>query len=246
MNTGYRGARRLSRAALPLVAVLALAAAPAAGQWGTTWIGVAETSGDDVTLLLAGASFSPAGLGLRPVVGVQAHWLDLPSGSRWGVGPSAGLVMRAPTGALQGRIGYSFRSGDDGGIPIFDGGGGGFTTSAQADYWDAGAFGLQGIGSYSWGSDYLWTRARGTVRVMELDFGGGIHVGPEFVYQGEMADDDGDGKQYAATQIGPIIQWHSGNNLIAGFGAGWKFLDHDFPHEGETSTWYVKAEFVLH
>lgn len=250
VTIGYSAVRRTARrAALPLVAVMAFAAAPAAAQWGTTWVGVAETSGDDVTLLLAGVSLSPAGLGLKPVVGLQTYWLDTEGGSTWSVSPSAGLALRAPTGSLQGRVGYTLREKDNF-IPIFGGGESGIFTSAQADYWDGGAFGLQGIASYNWGSQYLWSRARGTVRVMELDFGGGIHVGPEFVYQGEMDDENvGEGDfNYSSTQLGGIVQWHSGNRLIAGFGAGVKNVDEDFPinEEGDDSTWYLKLEFVFH
>lgn len=248
MIIGYSGARRSAcRVVLALAMVAALGAAPAAAQWGTTWVGVAETSGDDVTLLLAGVSLSPAGLGLKPIVGLQTYWLDTEGGSTWSVAPSAGLVARGETGALQARVGYSFQEDDDEVIPQFGADESGISTTAQADYWDGGAFGLQGIASFNWGSEYLWSRARGTVRVAELDFGGGIHVGPEFVYQGEMGEETLGDPHYSAIQIGPIIQWNSGDNLIAGFGAGWKMIDDDFVGpDDDDSTWYVKVEFVLH
>ena len=240
--------RDLWRAVFSMLAVVTLGSAPAAAQWGTTWVGVAETGGDDVTVLVGGASMAPEGLGLKPVVGLQALWLDTPGGSSWGVTPSAGLMMRAATGAIQGRVGYSYRSdADDGVLPVFDGGEGGFMTSAQADYWDGGAYGLQGIASYNWGSEYLWTRARATLRVMQLDMDGSISVGPEFVYQGQMGDEATPPGPYSATQLGGILLWNSGNSLIGGFGAGIKNLDSDFPTEdGDDSTWYVKLEFVLH
>ena len=238
----------MRRAALPLVASLAFAAAPVAAQWGTTWVGVAETSGDDLTLLLASGSLSPEGHGVKPIVGLQGLFLMGEDESSWSVTPSAGLIMRAPTGALQARVGYTFAEDSD--LPFFGapdaGDDPGVSTSAQADYWDAGAFGLQGIASYNWGSEYLWTRARGIVRVMELDFGGGIHVGPEFVYQGEMGEEELGDLHYSATQLGGIVQWNSGNRLIGVFGAGIKNIDEDFigPDDDE-STWYAKVEFVL-
>ena len=245
-----RVGRALSRLAVGTLAAVALGATPAAAQWGTTWVGVAETGGDDVTLLLGSGSMSPEGLGLKPIVGLQALFLMFDvadeSESTWSVTPSAGLIMRAPTGAVQARLGYTFSEESD--FPILGPDGGddpGLSTSAQADYWDNGAFGLQGIASFNWGSEYLWSRARGTVRVMELDFGG-IHVGPEFVYQGEMGEESGTDLHYSATQIGGILLWDSGNQLIAGFGAGIKNIDEDFvgPDDDE-STWYVKVEFVL-
>ena len=246
---GYREARgALARTTLGAGLVLALAAAPAAAQWGTTWVGVAETSGDDITMLLASGSVSPSGLGLKPVVGLQGLYLMGDDASTWSVTPSAGLVMRAPTGALQARVGYTFS--EDNEFPFFGapdaGDDPGLSTSAQADYWDNGAFGLQGIASFNWGSEYLWTRARGTVRVMELDFGGGIHVGPEFVYQGEMGNEEAGDLHYSATQLGGIVQWNSGNDLIGAFGAGIKNIDDDFVGpDDDGSTWYVKLEFVL-
>lgn len=249
MSKGYRGVRgALVRTALGAGLVLALGSGPAAAQWGTTWVGVAETSGDDITLLLASGSLSPRGLGVKPVVGLQTLYLINDNESSWSVTPSAGLIMRTPTGALQGRVGYTFSEDDE--FPFFGGpdlgDDPGLSTSAQADYWDNGAFGLQGIASYNWGSEYLWTRARGTVRVMELDFGGGIHVGPEFVYQGEMGDEAAGDPHYSATQYGGIVQWNSGNRLIGVFGAGIKNIDENFvgPDDDE-STWYAKIEFVL-
>ena len=253
MIKGYAGARRaLGRAVLGVVAVLGLAAAPAAAQfggWGTTWVGVAETSGDDVTTLLAGASVSPEGLGLKPMVGLQGMYFMFDESSSWSVTPSVGAVMRAPTGSVQARVGYTFSEETDfipfGGPDAGDDPG--FSTSAQADYWDGGAYGLQGIASYNWGSEYLWTRARGTLRVLELGSGGNIHVGPEFVYQGEMGEEGaGDEAHYKGTQLGGMLLWNSGNMLQAGFGAGIKNNDVEGIAEEDESTWYVKLEFVLH
>ena len=239
---------RLSRFTLGTLTAAALAIAPAqlSAQWAPTWVGVAETSGDDVTMLLASGSFSPQGQGLKPVVGLQAYWLDTEGGSTWSATPSAGLVARGSTGALQGRVGYAFREEDDENIPIFGGDEAGVVTSVQADYWDGGAYGLQGIGSYNWGSEYVWTRARATLRVMELDMGGAIHVGPEFVYQGELGDEEPLDPHYSSIQVGPILQWHSGNRLIGAVGAGWKQIDEDFvgPDDDET-TWYLRLELVL-
>lgn len=249
MSKDDRGLRRtLGRTTLAAVLGLALAAAPATAQWGTTWVGVAETSGDDITMLLASGSLSPEGLGLKPMVGLQTLFLTGNDESTWSVTPSAGLILRAPTGAVQARLGYTFSEGDEfifGGPDAGDDPG--LSTSAQADYWDNGAYGLQGIASFNWGSEYLWSRARATVRVMELDFGGGIHVGPEFVYQGEMGDEELAGDHYSAVQYGGIVQWNSGNDLIGVFGAGVKQNDEDFPvnDEGDDSTWYLKLEFVL-
>ena len=252
MSKGYRGVRRaLARTALGTALGLTFAAAPVAaqfGDWGTTWVGVAETSGDDVTTLLAGASVSPEGLGLKPLIGLQGMYFIFDEESSWSVTPSAGLVMRAPTGSVQARVGYTF-SEETNFIPFGGPDAGddpGLSTSAQADYWDNGAYGLQGIASYNWGSEYLWTRARGTLRVLDLGTGGSIHVGPEFVYQGEMGEEGaGDDAHYKGTQLGGIVLWNSGNLLQAGFGAGVKNNDIEGIAEEDESTWYVKLEFVV-
>jgi hypothetical protein len=251
---GYRGARRaVSAAALGALALLGGSAAPAAGQfmsgdWGTTWVGVAETSGDEVTTLLLGGTLSPSGLGLKPLVGLQGMYFMFDENNGWSITPSVGVAYRATTGSVQGRVGYSFTdetdfvpfggpdAGDDAGV----------STSVQADYWDGGAYGLQGIASYNLGSEYLWTRARGTLRVLDMGSGGSIHVGPEFVYQGEMGDEGpGDEAHYKGTQLGGILLWNSGNMLQAGFGAGIKNNDIEGIPEDDESTWYVKLEFVL-
>lgn len=253
MISAYRGVRRtVTGAAFGVLALLGAGAAPAEGQflggdWGTTWVGVAETSGDDVTTLLAGASVSPGGLGLKPIVGLQGIYFMFDEENSWSVTPSAGLIMRGQTGAIQGRVGYTLS--EDSEFPVFggpdagDGPGLGFST--QAEYWDGGAYGLQGIASYNLGSEYLWTRARATLRVLQLD-PGAIHVGPEFVYQGEMGEEGvGDPPHYTGTQIGGILLWDSGNMLSAGFGAGIKNNDVEGIAEEDESTWYMKLEFVL-
>ena len=246
MKNGYRGVRgALGRAAFAALAGAALVASPAAAQWNTTWVGVAETSGDEVTILLTGASLSPEGHGLKPIVGLQGYWLDTPGEATWSATPSAGGILRTNTGAYQARVGYTFKDNDN--IPIFGGDEGGVVTAAQADWWGTGALGLQGIASHNWGSNYLWSRARGLVRVMELDFNGGISVGPEVVWQGELGDEDIDEPaHYSSTQYGGVLQWNSGNNLIGVVGAGIKNLGEPYlTEDGDDSTWYAKIEFVL-
>ena len=261
MSYGYRGVgRAVTGAAFGVAVLLGGSSAPAAGQflsgdWGPTWVGAAETSGDEVTTLLLGASLSPSGTGLKPIVGLQGMYFMLNDNNGWSITPSAGVVYRATSGAIQGRVGYAFTdetdfipfgtpdAGDDPGVSL----------STQADYWDGGAYGLQGIASYNLGSEYLWTRARGTLRVLDLRRGGNIHVGPEFVYQGEMGDvGPGDEGHYTGTQLGGIVLWNSGNMLQAGFGAGVKnnsiedAAGDEIVNEDDQSTWYVKFEFVLY
>ena len=259
MINGYRGVRRaLVSAAFGMVAFVGTTS-PAAGQflsgdWGPTYVGVAETSGDDVTTLLLGASRSPAGQGIKPIVGLQGMYFMFDEENSWSVTPSAGVVARGASGAIQGRVGYTFSEDNEDFVPFGGPNAGddpGLGFSTQADYWNGGAYGLQGIASYNLGSEYLWTRARATLRVMSLDMDGSIHVGPEFVYQGEMGEiGDDDGAHYTGTQLGGILLWNSGNMLQAGFGAGVKnnasetALGEEDLGDDE-STWYVKLEFVL-
>jgi len=251
-SSGVR--RGMWRAASAALMAVGLGAAPAAAQfggWGATWVGVAETSGDETTLLLGSGSFSPEGLGLRPTVGLQALYLIGEDNSYWSVTPSVGAVLRGTEGSLAARVGYAFHEDTD--VEILGAPDAGddatWSTSVQGDYWNGGAYGLQGIASYNWGSEYLWSRARATVRVLELDMNGSIHVGPEFVYQGEMGDETIEDPHYQSMQAGGIVIWNSGNMLSAGFGGGWKQNNAGIDALGDEtedeSTWYVKLEFVL-
>lgn len=240
--------------------VLLLGAAPVEAQMEFTFVAVGETAGDDVSLLLGQVSAHRAGLGLMPVFSLQSYTVLVDGGDNtYAVSPGVGLRYRASGGAIQGKVGYSWRPDDEGGgVPFFEGGEAGVTTSVHGDYWGRGAYGLQGIASYNWGSEYLWSRGRGTLRLAELGDGSSIHGGAEAVWQGELQGDEttiggvtAEGPRYTAIQVGPVLQWNS-RNVIGVLGGGWKKVDFKVgDDEGglfdpeEDSTWYFKAELVF-
>lgn len=248
------GPRAVAISAIAAIALI-VAAAPADAQWETSFVGVGETAGDDVHLLLGQISAHPGGTGWMPAASLQTYWVSYPGGSTWSITPKVGARYRASGGAFQVKVGYSFKnpSEDDTSeptTPFFEGSNNGVSTSVQADYWGSGAYGLQYIASYNWGSDYLWNRGRAILRAAQGDFGS-VHLGGEAVWQGELEAEPGrNGEKYRSTQVGPVMQWVTAGENILVLGAGWKKLNPTAPDFGtpdfqEEDTWYAKAEVVI-
>lgn len=237
--------------AIGAAAIAVALAAPLNAQGvGVTLVG--ETAGDDVNLFLAEGNWSAGGIGISPVAALQTYLVtfdDDAGTSTWSVAPMVGLRYGMRGGFLQGRVGYAFKGpGDAGGSNFFGGAEDGVTASAHAQWWGNGAFGLQGIASHNFGSDYLWSRARGTVRVVPSMGGGDLHAGAEASWQGDIGEEEVFGgvtaPNYSAVMYGPLVQW-STRNVTGVLGAGWKNVDQDFVPEGEDSTWYGKFELVF-
>jgi len=214
------------RAILPLLAVAAAVASPrtSSAQEATVYA-VAGADGNDTNILLAGATVRPSGLGLQPVVGLQAYRLGYDAGGTEGnttvlaVTPSIGAEYRTTGGAIGGRVGYSFQDRDVD-APFIGGAGGrsGVVTTLQANSW-AGNRELQGIASYNFGSDFLWSNAQVVLPVARAGFGN-VGVGAEVVWEGEM--DGGDGTEYRAFEVGPVVRVANGRNLAVTLGGGLK------------------------
>lgn len=231
----------LARRVLPLLAVAGglAAAGPAAGQ-NLTVYGTAGVDGNHTNIELLGATARFGGLGLAPEVAVQGYHLGFDTGidtrSVWAVTPSAGLSFRTPVGQVGARVGYSFQSDDSGGVPIIEGegGGSGVVASAQGNYWGPGPE-LQGIASYNFGADYVWTQAQALVPLMPLP-PGRLSGGAEVVWQGSTQSGGGN-----AIQLGPVLKFSTGHNFSVNGSAGWK-------HFGGSSlsddTWYAHVGFV--
>lgn len=242
---------------LALVAVLA----PLKAQ-GVDIVLVGETAGDDVSLFLAEGGWHGGGLGLQPVVSLQTyvvtHDVDVAGqdGDRtiWSVNPMAGLRYQASGGFVQGKLGYAFKDddeGDDDVTPFFGGAEDGVTASGHAEWWGDGPFDAQGIVAHNFGADYLWSRLRGTLRLIDSP-SGDFHAGLEGGWQGEISPDEiVDGvtrPTYRAFMLGPLVKWSS-TNVIGVIGGGWKDVDTDVndgvtPDDDE-STWYARVELVL-
>ncbi|HET9453549.1 MAG TPA: hypothetical protein VFO66_04610, partial [Gemmatimonadaceae bacterium] len=86
-------------------ALLLGGASTASAQWNSTAIGVAEYDTEQTLLLLAGVSASPGGVGIAPLVGVQANFLTFDAVDRvevFTVRPYAGLRSGFEGGSLYG------------------------------------------------------------------------------------------------------------------------------------------------
>lgn len=214
------------RAFLPLLAVMAAAVSPriARAQEATVYA-VAGADGDETNILLAGATVRPSGLGLKPVAGLQVYRLGYDAGGTEGtatvlaITPSVGAEYRATGGAVGGRVGYSFQDRDVD-APFIGGAGGrsGVVTTLQANSW-VGNRELQGIASYNFGSDFLWSNAQAVLPVARTGLGN-VGVGAEVVWEGEMGG--GEGTEYRAFEVGPVVRVANGRNLAVTLGGGLK------------------------
>lgn len=234
------------RTVLPAVLLAAAPAAVAAQE--LTVYGVGATEGDGTHLGLVGGSLRPEGLGLKPVVGLQLYGLRYDagndeSGTVFAVTPSAGLQYRLAGGSVEGRVGYSFQQRDedtpeDADLPFIQGEGGrsGVTTTVQANYW-ASAPELQGIASYNWASEYVWSQAQALVPVVQLESGGNLALGGEVIWQGEM-DGDQDTRS-RAVQVGPVVRFSNGRNFLVSLGGGYKDNNND-----RDDTYYARITAV--
>lgn len=238
-----RGARTAT--ACTVFILLAAAAKPAHAQLNWTFVGVGEFDTDDVVLVLGGVSVSPDRSGWTPVAGLQASWLQYPTFNDQkrdivAVVPSIGVRNGFDGGAFQFRVGYAFRNADDEeddvivGVPpvTADVGDDGVINSVQLDYWGDGDLGAQLIGSYNYGSESLWSRARLTHRVFSLGNDGHVRLGGEAAYL--------TGEGYNAWQVGGVIGFHPGRGTIINAGVGRKLAS----GEGRDAT-YFRAELVL-
>jgi len=232
------------RTGVAVGAALLLSAQAASAQWNVSGIGVAEYDTNETLMLLAGVSAGPGGLGLSPVIGLQAQYLTYEIGedrsrSIVGIRPSAGLRYGYDGGAVSGRVGYAFRVSDseDGDLDVppitqFEDSNDGVVLSGSLDHWGSGALGFQALASYNLGAEALWSRARVTTRLMERDGGGQVRLGGEVAY---MTSDN-----FGATQPGGVLEWHNGRGLIVGLGAGVKLIE-----DADDNPVYFKAEIVL-
>jgi hypothetical protein len=187
-----------------------------------TVFGTGASDGDGTNIQLLGVSARPEGLGLKPVIGLQVYRLGYdvaPDGDAtvWAITPSAGLQYRGTGGAVEGRVGYNFQDSEVN-APFIEGegGGSGVTTTLLASSW-ATRPELQGVASYSWNSDFLWTQGQATLPVVSLN-PGNLGVGAEAIYQTDASS----GADYHALELGPVLRYNNGRNLILQLGAGWK------------------------
>ncbi|HKP75233.1 MAG TPA: hypothetical protein VJT67_06785 [Longimicrobiaceae bacterium] len=229
-----------ARWALPLLAAAIAAVAGDARAQNLTVYGTAGVDGNHTNIELLGGTVRFGDLGWAPEVALQGYHLGFDAGadtrSIWAVTPSAGMSLRTPVGQVGARVGYSFQSDDSGGVPIIEGegGGSGVVVAAQGNYWGPGPE-LQGIATYNFGAEYLWTQAQALVPLLPVP-PGRLSGGAEVVWQGSTQSGGGN-----AIQLGPVLKFSTGHNFSVNAGGGWK-------HFGGSSTaddtWYAHVGFV--
>ena len=198
-----------------------------------SWSSAVEIGGDEVYVLFTEPSllFGPEE-GLRPLVSLGAYYIILDGENSWGLTPAAGLRWQTDGGFISGKVGWAIRP-DEAGADVFGGGDSGLHTSGHVEYWGDGTWGLQGIASYNWGAEFLWSRARGTRRVAEHASGASTALGAEFLWL--------DGATYQATYLGPVIQHIRPGGAVWAVSGGLKGVE----TTPDDNTWYLKVELSL-
>jgi hypothetical protein len=232
--------KKLSLAiALGLFTIMA-PARDAEAQWGANFVGAAEYDTDNTMLALAGISAGPRGLGWAPRIGVQGYFLrfdatDTRSVNVTAIRPYVGMRNAFNGGSAGINVGYAFVNRDvsiSGGglVPAFvEDHGDGVVLSGGWDYWGTGqSFGYQLLGSYNFGSDALWTRARGTVPLRTAATSQ-TRIGGEVAFLS--------GNEYSAWQPGVVLEFNNRSGRVFGLGAGVKLFEGD-----DDPPIYFKAE----
>jgi hypothetical protein len=193
----------------------------ATAQWTVGSYGVAEYDTKETLLLLAGVNASPKGLGVRPILGLQAYHLGYDAGASrtnvFTVQPQVGLGNNYNGGNVYGSVGYAFTNNDIAGGPVAGATAGeGVVVNGGLDYWGTGGpLGYQAMASYNFGGESFWGRGRVTTRVSQ-NGQSSSRIGAEVAYL--------NGTGYSAWQPGGVFEWHTPGGAIIGLGAGAKIV----------------------
>ena len=199
------------------VAALALSATASAAH-GQALFGAAELDDDETRLFLLGGAWSPGGLGWKPfgsVVAYMVRWdAGVGTGSRNVVVPTLGLINAQERQSLSLGVGYAF-SDENVDEPILIGAesGDGVVGSVGYDYWGSGNRMVQVLGSYNFGTEFLWTRGRAATRLTPTS--------PLFV-GGEAAILGGGSSNAYLGQFGPLVEWRFSPQFRISASAGLK------------------------
>ena len=244
MKAHFRRSRTLVVALVGLVGV-----ASSAGAQQIVGFGAAEFSGARRSVQLLGFAVSSGLPGWSPVLTVTGLRFTFPATDILGVtrtedafaiAPSIGMRYQTEVGATGLHVGYIFVSGDEDvaiatGSPV--GSSDGVFATFQADYWGRGEALGQLLVSYNFGGEYLWSRAKGAVRVGGL--ASPLFFGAEAILQG---GGEGPVKPWAL-QLGPVIALQITPNFRVDLSGGVRLpLNRD--ESGEFTTGYGRIEFV--
>lgn len=221
-------------------AILASAASPGGAQEFVPY-GAVEASGLGTGVALLGVGFGTGRMGWGPVANVTGIAIRTPlagggSETETAISPSLGMRYSSATAATSFLAGYTFsdRDGDvRGGAFAPTGGGSGAFVTAQHEYWGTGMRMAQLIATYNLGSEYLWSRAKGTQRIGALS---PFSVGGEVIAQGGGVT----GTDTYVLQVGPVLQMQATPQLRFDASGGVALRNNDLPASG-----YARLEFVF-
>lgn len=195
---------------------LALAASTAVAQSVAVY-GGAEAAGDKSSVYFIGATASPSGLGWKPYVGLSADNLHFDAGSasitRNAVVPRVGLINVAADHSLSFGLGYSFSDASSN-RPLFvpAESGDGVVGTFGYNYWDNGNSTRQLLGSYNFGTSFLWSRGQ---LLRTLRTGSPLQVGGEVALLGNT-----DSPSAWEGQVGPVVDYAFNNQFHLGGAVG--------------------------
>jgi len=207
MKAHFRRSKTLVAALIGLFSV-----ASSAGAQQIVGFGAAEFSGPvrrNVQLLgFAVSSGLPGWSPVLTVTGLRFAFPDAAGGTAdaFAIAPSLGLRYQTQTGSVGGHVGYIFVDDDDDDVGVIGspvGGSDGVFVTLQADHWGLGERIGQLIATYNFGGNYLWSRAKGGVRLGGLT--SPLFAGAEVIFQGGGEDDDLDIPNTWVLQAGPVI-----------------------------------------
>ena len=197
--------------------------------------GAAEFDDENTTFFLLGGTMPfGGGLGWHPYVGVSAYHLRFSGAgttTRNVIVPSIGLTNAMSDGSFGGSLGYAFADVDRSAPVAFVGAesGDGLVAQAHFNHWGSGRHALQWLGSYNFGTEFFWTRVRGS---KPLTATSPIWVGGEAALMG--------GESATLAQLGPTIEYRFSPKFRLGGSAGFKPV----LSGGSGSAVYGRVEFL--
>lgn len=204
-----------------------------------TTYAVGYADGDETGLGLLGAQVRPGGLGWQPLGSLEGYILGYPDGNGGttnvvSITPAAGVHYAGEGGAFSARGGYQLVTDEDSTTTFFGGGESGPVATVQGQYWAMTPM-VEGLATYNFSSRFLWTQAQAYLPVVPLSRGGSLDLGAEYVFQGDMDNDD-----TRAQLIGPLARWATGTGAWITASGGLK--NNLGPAD---NTWYGRVAAVI-
>jgi hypothetical protein len=208
---------------LSVAAALAILVAPAQAQVSSVLYGSGYQDERDTHLYLFGGAIRPAGLGWKPIATAEVFLSMADNGYNRGtlasgVAPGVGLMYETPDAGIGARVSYHVVMRDSRSLRrglMYTSGERGVATSIDAYHIGFGPK-LEGLATYQWGNDFIWTEAKAHIPVVRLRTGA-VEAGAEGIWQGTT--EDGQERQFL---VGPSVRF-AGDQLTTSLSAGWKF-----------------------